>query len=129
MDKIAPAFEKPLITKNNQQKSIRIECRCKGKQEPKITWKKDKTELKDTPNKYKISKVKEADDVYLFILEILVRILFCFCLREREREKKIIYFQSVSQSDSGVYKILAKNDAGDSQALVNLTIDAEMAQA
>lgn len=91
MDKIAPAFEKPLITKNNQQKSIRIECRCKGKQEPKITWKKDKTELKDTPNKYKISKVKEADDVYLFILEILVRILFCFCLREREKKKLFIF--------------------------------------
>ena len=71
-DKIAPAFEKPKITKDNQQKSIRIECRCKGKQEPKITWRKDKVDLKDTPNKYKISKTKEADDTYVFILDILV---------------------------------------------------------
>jgi hypothetical protein len=73
LDKIAPAFEKPNITKDVKQKSIKIQCRCKGKQEPKITWKKDKTEIKDTANKYKITKTKEADDTYLFILEILVR--------------------------------------------------------
>ncbi len=73
LDKIAPAFEKPTITKDAKQKSIKIQCRCKGKSEPKITWKKDKTELKDTANKYKITKVKEAEDIYIFILEILVR--------------------------------------------------------
>jgi len=72
LDKIAPAFEKPKITKEIKQKSIKIECRCKGKQEPKITWKKDKTEIKETANKYKITKTKETDDTYLFILEILV---------------------------------------------------------
>lgn len=74
VDRIAPAFEKPTITKDPKQRSIKIQCRCKGKAEPKITWKKDKTELKDTPNKYKITKTKEAGDVYVFILEILVRI-------------------------------------------------------
>jgi hypothetical protein len=72
LDKLAPAFEKPKIIKNSKEKSIKIECRCKGKQEPKITWKKNKTEIKDTPNKYKISKTKETDDTYLFILDILV---------------------------------------------------------
>lgn len=71
-DRIAPALEKPKTTKDAKQKSIKIECRCKGKPEPKITWKKDKTELKDTPNKYKITKTKEANDSYLFVLEILV---------------------------------------------------------
>ncbi|CAF4918718.1 unnamed protein product [Rotaria sp. Silwood1] len=71
LDRIAPAFEKPKITKDTKQKSIKIECRCQGKQEPKITWKKDKIELKDTPNKYKITKIKEANDTYIFILEIL----------------------------------------------------------
>ncbi|CAF3735976.1 unnamed protein product, partial [Adineta steineri] len=35
LDKLAPAFEKPKTTKDNKQKSIKIECRCKGKQEPK----------------------------------------------------------------------------------------------
>ena len=74
-DKIAPAFEKPKITKDLKQKSIKIECRCKGKQEPKITWRKEKTDIKDTPNKYKISKTKETDDTYVFILEILVSLL------------------------------------------------------
>jgi hypothetical protein len=72
LDKIAPAFDKPRIIKDNKQKSIKIECRSKGKPEPKITWKKNKIDLKDTPNKYKISKTKEADDTYVFILEILV---------------------------------------------------------
>ena len=81
VDRITPAFEKPKITKDAKQKSIKIECRCKGKPEPKITWKKEKTELKDTPNKYKITKTKEANDTYVFILEILVsdyRSLFSF---------------------------------------------------
>ncbi len=76
LDKIAPAFEKPTITKDAKQKSIKIQCRCKGKQEPKIIWKKDKTEIKDTPNKYKITKTKESEDTYIFILEILVRLYF-----------------------------------------------------
>jgi hypothetical protein len=75
LDRLAPAFEKPKITKNPKQKSIKIECRCKGKQEPKITWKKDKIDIKDTPNKYKISKTKETDDTNLFILDILVSLL------------------------------------------------------
>jgi large subunit ribosomal protein L14 len=44
----------------------------KGKQEPKITWRKNKTEIKDTPNKYKISKKKENDDTILCTLDILV---------------------------------------------------------
>ena len=72
VDRIGPAFEKPKIIKDAKQKSIKIECRCKGKPEPKITWKKDKTEIKDKPNKYKISKTKGTDDTYVFILEILV---------------------------------------------------------
>jgi hypothetical protein len=74
-DKIAPAFDKPKISKDNKQKSVRIECRCKGKAEPKVTWRKEKIDVKDTPNKYKISKNKEADDTYLFILDILVSLL------------------------------------------------------
>ncbi len=36
--------------------------------------------------------------------------------------------QNATPTDSGLYKIIAKNDAGDSQALVNLTIDSEPAQ-
>ena len=67
-----PSFEKPKITKNENDKSIRIECRCKGKQEPKITWRKDKIDIKDTANKYKISKTKQTDDTNLCILDILV---------------------------------------------------------
>ena len=77
LDKVAPAFDKPKIVQNSKQKSIQIQCRCKGKQEPKITWRKNKVDLKDTPNKYKITKVKEADDTYLFTLEILVRVGEC----------------------------------------------------
>lgn len=76
LDRLAPAFEKPTTTKNVTEKSIRIECRCKGKQEPKVTWKKEKTEIKDTPNKYKITKTKETDETYLYILEILVRMIY-----------------------------------------------------
>jgi hypothetical protein len=75
LDRIAPAFEKPKITKDIKQKSIKIECSCKGKPEPKITWKKDKTEIKDTANKYKISKTKGTDDTYVFVLDILVSLV------------------------------------------------------
>jgi hypothetical protein len=39
----------------------------------------------------------------------------------------LFYIQNATSADSGVYKILAKNDAGDSQALINLTVDAEPA--
>ncbi|CAF4303743.1 unnamed protein product, partial [Adineta steineri] len=85
--------------------TIKSECRCKGKLEPKIVWKKDKIEIKDKLNKYKISKTKGTDDTYTFILEIL----------------------NATSTDNGVYKILAKNDAGDSQALINLNIDTEAA--
>ncbi|CAF1402962.1 unnamed protein product, partial [Adineta steineri] len=105
LDRIAPAFEKPKITKDLKQKTIKIECRCKGKLEPKIIWKKDKIEIKDKLNKYKISKTKGTDDTYTFTLEIL----------------------NATSTDNGVYKILAKNDAGDSQALINLMIDTEAA--
>ena len=76
LDRLAPAFEKPTTTKTVTEETIRIECRCKGKQEPKITWKKEKTEIKDTPNKYKISKTKETEETYLYILEIFVRIIY-----------------------------------------------------
>jgi hypothetical protein len=38
-----------------------------------------------------------------------------------------LFIQNVTTTDTGVYKILAKNDAGDSQALVNLTVDADAA--
>jgi len=102
-DRLAPGFERPKIVKNAKQKSIQIQCRCKGKPEPRVTWRKGKTDLKDTPNKYKITRTKETDDYYIFILEIL----------------------NVSPADSGVYKILAKNDGGDSQALVDLTVENE----
>ena len=94
LDKIAPAFEKPTISKDAKQKSIKIQCRCKGKQEPKIIWKKDKTEIKDTPNKYKISKTKEADDIYIFILEILVR-EFIFHSREFHHEIFVLFRMQV----------------------------------
>lgn len=33
--------------------------------------------------------------------------------------------QNASAADSAIYKILAKNDGGDSQALINLTVDDE----
>ena len=71
-DRLAPAFERPKIVKNAKQKSLQIQCRCKGKGEPKVTWRKGKTDLKDTANKYKITRTKETDDYYVFILEILV---------------------------------------------------------
>ena len=76
LDGIAPAFDQPKITKDVKKKSAKIECRCKGKPEPKIVWKKDKNEIKETPNKYKISKIKEANDTYVFTLEISVSLKF-----------------------------------------------------
>ena len=120
IDKLAPALEKPKITKNSKQKSIKIECRCKGKQEPKATWRKGKTDIKDTPNKYKISKTKEADDTYVFTLDILVSSFSLEIVHDLFSS-----FQNATPNDNGLYKVLAKNDAGDSQALINITVDAE----
>ena len=34
-------------------------------------------------------------------------------------------FQNATPNDSSLYKISAKNDAGESQALMNITVDAE----
>lgn len=118
-DKIAPGFEKPKIVKNTKQKSLQIQCRCKGKQEPKVSWRKGKTDLKDTPNKYKITRTKESDDTYLFILEILVSLLslsrttsqcplrYTECHNHRHRnlqnlsEKRCRWFSSLSQFNGG----------------------------
>lgn len=71
-DRLAPSLEKAKITKDPVLKSIKIEYRCKGRLEPRATWKKAKTDIKDTPNKYKTSKKKESDDTCIFTLDILV---------------------------------------------------------
>ncbi|CAF1224038.1 unnamed protein product [Rotaria sordida] len=54
LDKINPTFER-FKTENQNQKSN----------------KKDKAEIEETTNKDKISKIKESNGTYLYILEIL----------------------------------------------------------
>lgn len=72
---MAPSIDKPTITKDTAQRTVKVEYRCKGKQEPKVTWRKNKVEIKDTPNKYKITKKKLTDDTSLCTLDILVSLL------------------------------------------------------
>ena len=71
-DQISPSIlEKPRVVVDDAKKSVRIEIRMKSKPEAQISWFKEKLSLTNG-KKYKIETRKEADNSYLYILEILV---------------------------------------------------------
>lgn len=79
-DQLPPSIlEKPKIIKDEAKRTVRIEVKLRAKPEAQITWFKEKQSLK-SDKKYKIETKKEADNVFILILEISVR-LFYFCKR------------------------------------------------
>ena len=71
-DLIPPTLlEKPNIITDDSKKSVRFEVRLRAKPEPQVSWLRNNQILKAS-NKYKFEIRKEADNVFVLVLEILV---------------------------------------------------------
>jgi hypothetical protein len=71
-DQIPPSIlERPKIIKDETKKTVRIEVKMRAKPEAQISWFKEKQSLANG-KKHKIEVKKEADNVFLLILEISV---------------------------------------------------------
>ncbi len=75
-EQIPPSIiERPLIIKDEAKRTVRIECKLRAKPDPQVKWIRDKQELTNG-KKYKVEVKKEADNLFLLILEILVSIIY-----------------------------------------------------
>ncbi len=75
-EQIPPSIiERPRIIKDETKRTVRIECKLRAKPDPQVKWFRDKQELTNG-KKYKVEVKKEADNLFLLVLEILVRINF-----------------------------------------------------
>lgn len=100
-DQIPPSIiEKPRIIKDESKRTVRFEVKLRAKPDPQIKWFKEKQELTNG-KKYKIETKKEADNVFLLILEIL----------------------DFSPDDGGLYKVQANNESGQSNANIHLNVE------
>lgn len=100
-DQIPPSIiEKPRIIKDETKRTVRIEVKLKAKPDAQIAWFKEKQSL-SSGKKYKIETKKEADNVFLLILEIA----------------------EFSPEDGGLYKVQAKNESGQSNANIHLNVE------
>ncbi len=71
-DQIPPSMiEKPRIINDEAKKTVRIECKLRAKPDPQIVWFKEKQAI-TTGRKYKIETKKEADNIFLLCIDILV---------------------------------------------------------
>ena len=71
-DQIPPSMiEKPRIIKDETKKTVRIECKLRAKPDPQIVWFKEKQTITNG-RKYKIETKKEADNIFLLCIDILV---------------------------------------------------------
>ncbi|XP_065941806.1 twitchin isoform X17 [Magallana gigas] len=93
-----PTFkEKPKV--NQQDKNLVVECSCNASPKPTLTWYKDSKVLMQGP-RYKMRSTDKGND-YTFYLDIL----------------------NFSAADSGNYKVVAKNDAGEGTATININLE------
>lgn len=75
-EQIPPSIiERPRIIKDETKRTVRIECKLRAKPDPQVKWIRDKQELTNG-KKYKVEIKKESDNLFLLVLEILVRIFF-----------------------------------------------------
>ncbi|KAL3842488.1 hypothetical protein ACJMK2_020494, partial [Sinanodonta woodiana] len=96
----APTFkEKPKITQDNASKSITVDCICVAAPKPTITWYKDNAALSESAN-IKM-RVTESGEEYTIHLDIL----------------------NFTKEDSGQYKIIASNEAGEGTASITINLD------
>ena len=68
-------LEKPSIITDDAKKSVRFEVRLRAKPEAQVSWLRNNQILKAS-NKYKFEVRKEADNVFVLVLEILVCLRF-----------------------------------------------------
>ncbi|XP_061166987.1 twitchin-like isoform X9 [Saccostrea echinata] len=93
-----PTFkEKPKVTQKD--KNLIIECNCNASPKPTLTWYKETQVLNQGP-RYKMRSTEKGND-YTFYLDIL----------------------NFSAADSGNYKVIAKNDAGEGTATININLE------
>ncbi|KAK6619856.1 hypothetical protein RUM44_006255 [Polyplax serrata] len=99
----APTFvDKPKIIPSDTGTLITMKCKCKAKPRPIITWYRGTTVVKES-SKIKMTTVDLGEDTYEIIMEI----------------------QDPTNADGGTYKCNTKNDFGESNANLNLNIEAD----
>ncbi len=100
-DQIPPSIiEKPRIIKDEAKKTVRFEVRIRAKPDAQITWFREKSQLSNT-KKYKIDIKKENDNVFLLSLDV----------------------NDFQPQDGGLYKVQAKNESGQSNANIYLSVE------
>jgi hypothetical protein len=73
-DLIPPTLlEKPIIISDDAKKSVRFEVRIRAKPEAQVVWLRNSQILRAS-NKYKFDVRKEAENVFVLVLEILVSV-------------------------------------------------------
>jgi hypothetical protein len=98
----APRFAKPPAIRQTPDDSTRLflECQVQGTPKPDITWFQNDKKLLNTSTKHKQTMKVTTGNTYDVILEI----------------------SKLTATDAGIYKILAKNRAGEITANVNLNL-------
>merc|ERR1712071_688717 len=94
--------EKPKIIPNETGTLITMKCKCQAKPAPVVTWFKDQTQVKES-SRIKMKCTPLDNDFYELVLEL----------------------KDPSGSDGGPYRCHVKNVYGESNAKLNLNIEAE----
>ncbi len=123
LDLIAPTlFDKPVIVRDEIKKCLRFEVRVQAKPDAQVAWLKENVALK-AGSKYKIDVKKEPDNVFLAILEIYVMSGAAISCDRPFDSVEPLFFKDFAKTDGGIYKMQAKNDAGQLNLLVELNIE------
>ncbi|CAH8545499.1 unnamed protein product [Schistosoma haematobium] len=104
----APKFlEKPVIRMDKSKGEVILSCRLEAKPAATLTWYLNDQEINEISGKRAWEVSEQPDDVYIIEIHIL----------------------SPKPEDGGMYKIHAKNSAGESNANINLNLQANQKQA
>ncbi|CAH8497134.1 unnamed protein product [Schistosoma turkestanicum] len=104
----APKFlEKPVIRMDKSKGEVILSCRLEAKPAATLTWYLNDQEINEIPGKRTWEVSEQPDDVYIIEIHIV----------------------SPKPDDGGMYKIHAKNSAGESNANINLNLQANQKQA
>lgn len=101
----APRFSKPPAIRQLPDDPTRLflECQVQGTLKPEVTWFHNNNKLGNLPNKYKQTVQAAIGNNYDIALEI----------------------SNLAASDTGTYKIVAKNKAGEITASLNIDLATE----
>ncbi|TNN17381.1 Obscurin, partial [Schistosoma japonicum] len=103
-----PKFlEKPVIRMDKSKGEVILSCKLEAKPAATLTWYLNDNEIDEIPGKRVWEVSEKPDDVYILEIHIV----------------------SPKPEDGGMYKIHAKNSAGESNANINLNLQANQKQA